>query len=597
MWIDDLHIPRNTLLGLVLLYALAPAAGAVAEEGQYRSKILLTPEGEWARGAELSVEELERQLGSIEEAYAKSSAGRHLAHHYVARKEYDKAIEYYRVALSAEGLSAVANRAMLRELAQVYLLRKDYAAATGALQQALAIDLQAEAADYLLLARAYHYQARHVDVVAALDRIEQAGLALDAAQTQQALALYYRAGAYAQCEKLLHRLRELQPDDAQYWHLLASVYLQQDKKKEALDQLALAREKRVPFSEQQLMLLARLQAANHNPYGAAETLETALAQQEVAPSAANYRKLFEFWLQAREPMRAQAALQQAAQLSGDPQLSFYLAQLQMEQQDFQAMHRTILAACAQQLADQYVGRANLLLGISQLKLGDEAGARRSFINASLIGGVNDQAGQWLAFMHAAPATEDETRHIVSVCSGANDKRLDVDTSLAQASPPIAAAAPALAMDSAAFAIKTVPPERVFYMRYTQPLSRLVDALRGTVINMNVSLVKSGGSADGPLHIIFSGDMHDRDATPTLELALPARGPATPRGQFGLRTTQPFKCAYVSFEAPVDQVRDRLASLAEAVLAAGHQLTGEGRMLIPVSDNTDAAQFELQLGIR
>ena len=92
------------------------------------------------------------QMGSIEEAYAKSSAGRHLARHYVQRKEYDKAVEFYREALRAEGLSAVANREMLRELAQVYLLKKDYAAAAQTLQQALALDLEPDLADRLCLA-------------------------------------------------------------------------------------------------------------------------------------------------------------------------------------------------------------------------------------------------------------------------------------------------------------------------------------------------------------------------------------------------------------------------------------------------------------
>ena len=35
------------------------------------------------KGAELSIEELEKQIGSIQQPYAKSSAGRHLARHYV----------------------------------------------------------------------------------------------------------------------------------------------------------------------------------------------------------------------------------------------------------------------------------------------------------------------------------------------------------------------------------------------------------------------------------------------------------------------------------------------------------------------------------
>ena len=71
---------------LAMLVALPLAAQ------QYRSKILVTPEGELGKGAELSIEELEKQIGSIQAPYARSSAGRHLARHYLEQGEYDKAL-------------------------------------------------------------------------------------------------------------------------------------------------------------------------------------------------------------------------------------------------------------------------------------------------------------------------------------------------------------------------------------------------------------------------------------------------------------------------------------------------------------------------
>lgn len=585
------------ILGVVFLSAMLLSAVGRAEEGQYRSRIMLTPDDEWSKGAELSIEELEKQLGSIEEAYARSSAGRHLARHYVERKEYDKAIDFYRQALAAEGLSDVANREMLRELAQVYLLSKDYSAAAQALQQALAIKLEPDVADFLLLARAQHQLGKYLEVVATLDRMRGMGVALSAAQMQQALALYYRAGAYTQCEVLLARLLELQPDDPQLWHMLASVYLQQNKKKQALDQLVLAREKRVPFAERDILLLANLQAANNNPYGAAELLEQALSLHEVPESGANYRKLFEFWLQAKEQENARKALQQAARMSGDTELYLYLAQLQMEDEDFKTMHQTMLAACAKQLPDQYVGRANLLLGVSQLKLGDAAGARRSFINATLVGGVNAQAGQWLQFMQAEPATPAEVRRIVGICYGARDKRQDFDHTVAVRDTSRAAEASDGAAASGAFEVKTVSAMRLFYLQYNRPLAELMASLRGTLISMNVSLVKAGGSADGPVQVIFFADTQQSQAGLSLQLGLPARGSPTASGKFRVRTTEPFKCAYQPFEGSGEALRTALASLAESVRAADHELTGESRIVIPQRDNSGAFSVELQLGIR
>jgi tetratricopeptide (TPR) repeat protein len=582
---------------MFILVAGLPILGEAAE-GQYRSKVLLTPnEGDWAKGAELSIEELEQQLGSIEEAYARSSAGRHLARHYVERKEYDKAIEFYRQALQAEGLSDVANREMLRELAQVYLLKKDYKAAAQTLQQVLAIDLVPELADFLLLARAQHHLGNYVAVVDALDRIQAAGLEMDQVQTQQALALYYHAGAFAQCEVLLRRLLELQPDNAQNWHLLASVYLQQNKKKQALDQLTLARDKQVPFTERDILLLASLQAANDNPYGAAEVLEQSLAAEQVPRTATTYRRLFEFWLQAREQERARKALQQAAKLSDDIELYLYLAQLQMEEQDFENMHQTMLAACARQLPDKYVGRANLLMGVSQLKGGDETGARRSFINATLIGGVNAQAAQWLRFMNAAPPTDDEARRIVGLCYGQNDKQLQASTNVVQTteqSPADGAGSSELSGD---FEIKTVPELPLYYMESSKPLEELMASLRGTVIGLYVSLAKSGGNADGPLQIILSGDPQGQGEGVSTQLGAPFAGAATGSGKYKVRTTAPFTCASKHFAGTGDALEIAVAQLAEAVRAAGHGLTGEMRFVIPQGDGGDALKLELQIGIR
>lgn len=586
----------SVLLCITLTLTLTVSAVHSQEGSQYRSKVLLLPDGGWGEGAELSVEELEAQLGSIEEAYAKSSAGRHLARHYVERKEYDKAIGFYQEALTAEGLSAVANREMLRELAQIYLLKKDYAATARTLQQALAVELVPEVTDYLLLARAYYHQGQYVDVVATLDRMQQPGVILNATQMQQALAMYFHAGAYAQCEALLEQLLKLQPDEPRHWHLMAAVYLKQNKKKQALDQLALARKKRVPFSEQDIVLLASLQATTGNPYGAAELLEAALSQAEIPANALNYRKLFEFWLQAREQSNALRALQQATRLSGDTELYLYLAQLQMEQKDFQSMHQTMLAACADQLEDRFVGRANLLLGISQLKLGDEPGARRSLINATLIGGVNAEAGQWLAFMGAEPVTQREARRIEGICYGARDKRLASSSAAVQSTLEVDSKESVQAAGYDDFQIKTVAPMRLYYTHYKQPLSELAGSLQGSVVDLGKNLMKSGGRIDGPLQLILPEDLSEENNEAALQLGLPFTGVVSSRGKFQVQTTNQFKCAYQRFDGSEEGFLEGLARLAESVQAADHVLDGGARIVIS-GDSSESLDFELQLGIR
>ena len=581
--------PRLAGLARTLLLLAAVSGAYAQEQGQYRSRILLDPLGEIGKGSEMSVGELEQQIDSIEDPYARSSATRHLARHYVQQQDYASAISWYLEALSAGGLSDVSNREMLRELAQVYLLDENYREAARSLDKALGIDLVPETVDYLLLAQARYKLGDYVGSVAALDGIQANGLELTAQQMRQATALYYRAGAFEQCEGLLGQLLELEPAEPSYWHQLASVYLQQNKRKKALDQMMLAMEKGIPFTGPEMMLLIDLLAVNGNPYGAAQVLEEAMSAEHLPRDAANQRKLFELWLQARERDRAKRALVQAARLSGDTELYLHLAQLQMEDQQWPQMQQAVLTSCEQQLQDRYVSRANLLLGVSLLKQGSDTAARQAFINATLVGGANQQAAQWLSFMQAEPATEGELRRVRGPCYGSTGKKASLDTG---ADTELAAVVPVTvpkqgvevgAAAGAEIALKTLPATRFYYVEQKETIRELLPRVRSTAVRLNVTLVKAGGTADGPVHVLADGG-------DTLKLAMPIRGSAQAKGRYRVYNAPEFNCAWL--EMPADAtIETATADFVRAVTEAGHTLTGEYRMVLSGEE-----QVEFQLGI-
>ncbi|MEP5568947.1 MAG: tetratricopeptide repeat protein, partial [Halioglobus sp.] len=515
------------------------------------------------------------------------------ARHYVQQKDYPSAIEYYQQALKTGGLADVANREMLRELAQVYLLAENYGQAAVVLQRALDIDLVPDARDFLLLAQAHYRLSDYVAVVVALDGIQANGLTLEPEQMRQALALYYRAGAFEQCESILIQLLKIDPGNSENWHQLASVYLQQNKKKQALDHLTLALEKKVPFSEGELLLLVDLQAINGNPFGAATVLEEAMAQGAIAPTATNQRKLFELWLQAREREKAKLALENAARASGDTELYLYLAQLQLEAEQWLLVQETLLEACAEQLEDRFVSRANLLLGISLLKQGREAEARRALINATLVGGANAQAAEWLRFMEAEPASESELRRVRGPCFGSLGKQDTLEAlPVTEASLNQAPAAqnqqalPGSKQNIDPVTIKTVSKKRFFVTEHSESIVELLPQVKSLATRLNVSLVKAAGTSDGPLHVL---------AVPgeKLRLGIPIRGTAQAKGRYRIYNADAYKCAWMVVKSDESLSLEVLESFAERIRVAGHESTGDYRLVLrPGSVPTIELQMEI-----
>jgi len=558
---------------------------------QYRSKILIDHGGTLEEGAALSLEQLEQQLDNLTEPYARASTTRHLARQYIQQGQYDKAIGYYEEALKAEGLSDIADREILRELARVYLLKKDYGSAVRVLEKVLLYDLAQEKTDFLWLARAWLKSGDYVATVKTLDQLNDTDIVLDEADLRQMLALYYQSGAYNQSADVLQELLLRAPENPEYWHQLATVYLLLNRRREALDHLSLAYEKRVLFREHNLLLLVDLFAFNNQPFVAARLLQMEIQRETISANGDHYRKLFELWLQAREKDQAMSALATAASLTGDTELYLHLAQLQSEKENWQAMQTTVLEACSTELDDRYVSRANLLLGISQLKLGDRENARGSFINATLIG---------------EPPSTSEVRKIASPCYGSSDRRQKiaaVENSVQQSEEPV----PAIETEQVepepvatyTVATRTVPAQRLFTARHNMPVVELAGKLQGLATRLAKSQIKAGGEVNGPLHILLESRPDTPGGKQQALLAFPTRGNPRSSGRYRAISTTPFHCAYFGYEGSADGIGTALGEFASVTMEAGYQLNGQARLVFSCGGNCTKEHIavELQLGIK
>lgn len=197
-----------------LIVTLAAFSAPVSAEA-YRSKVYLDPSKKIDESVSLSIEQLEEQLGTFTDRYAKASAGRHLARHYVAEKQYNKAVDYYRQALAAEGLSRIANLEMTKELATVFLLQKRYSNALSLLQELKPKLVEVDASFLLLLGQAQFKSGDFLALADTLDELMLQREALSEQQLQQLLAMAYGAKNYKQCETILalliNQLQSTQP--------------------------------------------------------------------------------------------------------------------------------------------------------------------------------------------------------------------------------------------------------------------------------------------------------------------------------------------------------------------------------------------------
>ncbi len=579
------------LVVLVLVVLFASPSGLAAEEGQYRSRILVTPPGEIGIGSGVSNRELEQQIDRIDDPYARSGAARHLGRHFAGEGDYVKAERYYRDALETAGLADVANREILRELARIYLQQGNYDAAANAIEQALAMNLAPDAMDFLVLAQTHYKLRQYVKAVEALDRLTALDVTLERSQMEQVVAVYYRASGYRQAETYLRQLIERYPDAHRHWHLLANVYLQMGKRRQALNQLVLARQKGIPFEQSDLVLLADLHAANGDPYEGAQFLQTSMAAGLVEPSGNHYRKLFEYWFQAREKQRAMDSLDKAAALTGDIELYMYLAQLLQEDAKWQGMYEAMLRACEKPLPEKYLGRANLLLGVSQLKLGNPEGARRSFINATLIGGATEQAAQWLNFMAAAPPTEDELRRLKGICYGAEDVQLKVARHSGRGE-----SSTKLDVELLELLRKTVPAMRFFSASYTEPLDEAMGKLRQRLARMNIALIKSGGKATGTAQVIFTLDSSTASTIEQWDLAIPTGGTTRGAGRHRAHSVGAFNCVYFRYEGEPEGFLKTLNQFLARVEEENFALGGEVRLVFLPDFSSKGLLIEVQVGV-
>ncbi|HNE27349.1 MAG TPA: hypothetical protein PLH12_09420, partial [Pseudomonadales bacterium] len=230
---------RVSLLRLLLLFSLLLNSGGLWAQEQYRSRMYIDLEVAPTENVSMSVGELEKNLGTFQDAATRASAEKFLAQHFAGSKDYGKAAQYIEKALQNPAITPDNKRDMLGQLARISLLQKNYDKAASAIQDFLSVKQaaggSADAEIYWLLAQVQYKRRNYVASAAAMDKALALQKNPTTEQLKNALAIFYSTGSFDRAAQIMQRLVAADLNNAELWQQWASLYLKAGKNAQALD--------------------------------------------------------------------------------------------------------------------------------------------------------------------------------------------------------------------------------------------------------------------------------------------------------------------------------------------------------------------------
>jgi len=210
-------------------------------------------------------------------------------------------------------------------------------------------------------------------------------------------AMYASQKNYDKAAHHLEVLVSLDTDNKLTWKQLSGMYMARDSDDQALHALSSAYHKGLLDTGSEYENLANFFAFKGEPFEAGKALAMSLEKEFSEPSYKLYRRLGNFWLQAKEDQRAIDAFRSALRFeSNDKDVHRYLASIYLEVESWTELKA--LLQPYQPEGDGDKGRRELMLGIAHYRLGDTDAAKSALANARKYKKTASSAGQWLAYI-------------------------------------------------------------------------------------------------------------------------------------------------------------------------------------------------------
>lgn len=338
--------------------------------------------------------------GSSLNSYERAMAWNLKAYTHYAQDDYAATARAYDKVLEQDNLPLSLEQNTLYSLAKLYLVQEQYKRALPIMERWFGLSESPGAEAWILKAQ-IHYQLKQYDqalvpIGKAISLAERDGGKPAENWYLLARAVYYQQNDYKGLRDVLKSLVRYYPK-RQYWVQLAAVYGELGQEKAQVAAMETAWEQGLLTKEQDITMLARQLLGEGIPWKAARVLDKGLADDIVEPSAANLRLLADAWMMAKEHDKAIEAMSRAAEKSEDGELHMRLAQIHLDQANFEQA----LDAANQALQRGGLDRPDTALvvkGLAEFNLDRLKAARETFRRARDYEKSSKVAEQWLGYI-------------------------------------------------------------------------------------------------------------------------------------------------------------------------------------------------------
>ena len=273
-----------------------------------------------------------------------------------------------------------------------------YALAVTVLERWLALSEEKKPEIYITLAIAHA-------------QLEQNRKALQAAKTAVALAkepkeewyklliaLFYRCEDETGMIGALKTAVELFGPRKTYLEQLFGLYMKREAYEDALAVQELIYKNGEVTGEEEYRRLAMLYAYHGTPLDAAVVMEAGIKAGAVKADEGNFKSIYEYFVTAREPVRAIYYLSQAANLSKEGKLHLQLAQLLFESEQYLEAAKAIGTALKKGGLNR-PEEAHLLQGVAYYEAGKFEEAKECFRALQAFPEKRKTAESWLNYLN------------------------------------------------------------------------------------------------------------------------------------------------------------------------------------------------------